>query len=498
MITDAPAPARTPDAGAVIERFDLLRAPVAGRFLRWKGSRLALQALALAVSVGMIAHAFLGPSLAPRNLASLLTWVHFRGLVVLVILVAGNFFCMACPFMLPRDLARRWISPRWAWPRALRNKVPAIGLFVAVLFTYEWLDLWADPWATGILIVGYFGAALVVDLLFKRASFCKYVCPVGQFNFLGSTLSPLEVAVRNPAVCEGCRTRDCIRGRREAQPGSGGRPWRVTRRGCELDLFQPRKVGNLDCTFCMDCVRACPHDNVGILSRVPGEELAMTGARSGIGDVGRRRDWTILIVVFVFGAVLNAFAMTSPVYALQQAIARATGWSAEGPVLGVVFGMGLIAEPIVLLGGAALCTRRAAGAATGLVAVAGRFASALVPLGFGVWLAHYGFHFLTGALTIVPVAQHAVKAATGMSLLGVPLWHWAGLPESVVYPIELGFLGLGLLGSLLVAWRLARDFSPDRTARVFLPWACVCVLLFAAACWILSQPMDMRGTFVAG
>ena len=31
-------------------------------------------------------------------------------------------------------------------------------------------------------------------------------------------------------------------------------------RGCELALVQPRKVGNMDCTFCMDCVRACPHD----------------------------------------------------------------------------------------------------------------------------------------------------------------------------------------------------------------------------------------------
>ena len=30
---------------------------------------------------------------------------------------------------------------------------------------------------------------------------------------------------------------------------------------------------------------------------------------------------------------------------------------------------------------------------------------ALAPLGFGMWLAHYSFHFLTGGLTIVPVIQ---------------------------------------------------------------------------------------------
>ena len=39
----------------------------------------------------------------------------------------------------------------------------------------------------------------------------------------------------------------------------------IAQRGCELYLFQPKKAGNLDCTFCLDCVKACPHDNVALL-----------------------------------------------------------------------------------------------------------------------------------------------------------------------------------------------------------------------------------------
>jgi len=481
-------------------RFDLLRVPVVGRFLRWRGSRTALQIPVLLLSVVMIAHAFFGPALAPKNLAALLTWVHFRGGIVLVLLFAGNFFCMACPFMLPRQWARRWVSPRWNWPRSLRNKGPAILLFVGVLFFYEWLDLWADPWATGVLIVGYFAAAFLVDLLFRRASFCKFVCPVGQFNFLGSTMSPLEVTVRDPGVCGDCHTKDCIRGRRapgaNGDGSAGSRP--ILQRGCELDLFQPRKVGNLDCTFCLDCVYACPHDNVGILVRLPGEELAVGGTRSSIGDLDRRKDWTILTVVFVFGALLNAFAMISPVYSLQQAIARATGLTVEWPILGFLFALALIVEPAVLLGGAAWLTRRAVSSSLSLGAILKKFSRSLVPLGFGVWLAHYGFHFLTGALTVIPVAQQAVRVATGRELLGAPRWQWGGLPESVVFPMELGFLGLGLLGTLMVGWRIASELAPERTFRAFAPWAFVSVLLFASACWILTQPMDMRGTFVAG
>jgi len=471
-------------------RFDVLGLPVVGSFLRRRWARLALQLPVLLVALVMIAHAFFGPDLAPKNLASLLTWVHFRGLVVLVLLLAGNLFCMACPFMLPRELARRWVSPRWEWPRRLRNKGPAIILFVGVLFVYEWLDLWADPWATGWLIVGYFAAAFAVDLLFKRASFCKYVCPVGQFNFLASTASPLEVAVKDPDACAACRTKDCLAGRRA---GPGGP---LVQRGCELDLFLPRKVGNLDCTFCLDCVQACPHDNIGILARVPAEELAVPGLRSGAGNPDRRTDWTLLTVVFVFGAVLNAFAMTSPVHALGQAVARATGLTAEWPVLGLLFAFALVVEPLVLLGGAAWLTRVALGGG-GLFETVNRFARSLVPLGFGVWLAHYGFHFFTGALTIVPVAQNAANEVAGRPILGAPLWQWGGLSPGMALPLELGFLGLGFLGTLLVGWRMARQAAPARPARVFAPWAMVGLILFATACWTLLQPMDMRGTFMS-
>lgn len=488
-----------PDQAAA---FDVLRVPIVGRFLRWRYSRLTLQIPLLLVSLVMVAHAFWGPQLAPKNLAALLTWVHFRGMVVIVILLAGNLFCMACPFLLPRELSRRWFSPRWRWPRPLRNKWPAIGLFVLVLFVYELFDLWSDPWWTGVVIVTYFAMATIVDGLFQRASFCKYVCPVGQFNFLGSTMSPLEVAVRDKHVCTECHTKDCIRGSRPAAaPGQetvavGQLP--VVQRGCELALFQPRKVGNLDCTFCLDCVYACPHDNVGIVTRLPAERLAAGGARSGIGKIERRFDITVLATVFTFGALLNAFAMVSPVYALEQWIAALTGLRVEWPILGALFAAALVLEPAVLLGAAAAVARAGSRSQASLLSIVNRFARSLVPLGFGVWLAHYGFHFFTGCLTVVPVAQNAAWQSFGYPLLGAPMWQWGGLPESVVYPLEIGFMSLGLVGSWMVAWTVATEWSPRRTWAGFLPWASVHALLFVSAMWIMSQPMDMRGTFLGG
>ncbi len=142
-----------------------------GRFLKWPGSRYAMQTVLFVVAALMVWHGLTGPQMAPRNAATVLTWVHYRGALVLALLVAGNLFCMACPFMLPRNLARKLFRPVRHWPAALRNKWLAIGVLVAVLFSYELFDLWDSPLWTAWLIVGYFALAVLVDALFTNASF---------------------------------------------------------------------------------------------------------------------------------------------------------------------------------------------------------------------------------------------------------------------------------------------------------------------------------------
>jgi ferredoxin len=466
---------------------DLLRLPVAGNLLRRRHARTLLQLPLFVVSAAMILHGLLGPTLAPKNLATTLTWVHFRGALVFVLLLAGNFFCLACPFMLVRNLARKFFKPVRNWPRRLRTKWLAVSLFVAMLFIYEWLDLWSSPWWTAWLIVAYFAAALLIDSIFKHASFCKFVCPIGQFNFLASTVSPLEVAVRDHDVCERCATKDCIRGVRDPVA-----PLVVIQRGCELALFQPRKVGNVDCTFCLDCVQACPYDNVGIISRVPAAELANDPMRAGVGFFSKRKDLAALAIVFSFGALLNAFAMVSPIYALESWLARLLGVGSEWPVLALIFGLLLLVEPLILIGLAAVCARWWTRSQKPLPALAVRYSYSLVPLGFGIWLAHFGFHFLTGLYTFVPVVQSAL-AELGWAVLGQPQWGAPGFAPNVVQLFEFGFIMLGLIGSLLVSYSIAANEELDHPNRAFIPWALLSVLLAGAAFWLMMQPMEMRG-----
>ena len=488
MSSLAPATVRT-NPGS-----DVLRWPLVGRVLRWRRLRTASQIVLLLVAIAIVLHGLFGSDVGPKNLSTVLTWIHYRGLLIGALLAVGNVFCGACPMILVRDLGRRMHPPARHWPRRLRGKWIALTLFAAVLFAYELFDLWSLPAATAWLVVGYFAAALLVDTMFTGAAFCKHVCPVGQFNFIASTLSPIEIGVRQPAICRTCSTVDCIKGRYAEAP-----PVTIVQRGCELALFLPAKVGNLDCTFCLDCVQACPHDNVGLHLRVPGDELLDDRRRSSIGRLSRRTDLAALALVFTFGALLTAFAMVGPVYTLEAGLARAMGTAHEGPVLGFLFVLALGMIPLTLVSSAAWVTRRLTiASAPGIRDIAVRYAYAFVPFGVGVWLAHYGFHFLTGAGTLLPVVQSAAIDATGRAVLGDPNWTWLGLRPGTVFPFQLGSVLLGALGSIVLVHLVSERDHPDAAARAAAPWSVVIVALTVLALWMLSQPMVMRGTGLGG
>jgi hypothetical protein len=475
---------------ATREPWDLFRLPLLGAAMKRRPTRTALRSVVAAVAAIMVYHGLFGSQFAPKNLATVLAWVHYRGLLVILLLAGGNFLCMTCPLILARDLVRRLHAPSAYWPKRLRNKWLACGLFVLILFSYELFDLWSIPWWTAWMIVGFFAAAVVVDVTFKGASFCKFVCPIGQFNFVAATLSPLEVRVRDASTCASCKTQDCIRGR-AAEPSS------VAYRGCELALFQPRKVGNTDCTFCLDCAYACPHDNIGVLTRLPGRELWNDARASGVGRLARRRDISAFCVLFTFGGLLSAFGMVSPVYSVQMWLARALGTTHEYPTLGSLFVVALVIEPIVLLGAAGIITRRSIGARVSLSELITRYAFCLVPIGCAIWLAHYAFHLLTGLLSFLPALQQLLVEIGFVSPGGL-VWAVRGLAPATLLPLQIGVLFVGAVGSIAVAHRIAQREKTERVWAAFAPWAVLTLLVFTSALWLVFQPMEMRGTFLAG
>jgi cytochrome c oxidase assembly factor CtaG/polyferredoxin len=462
---------------------DLLSFPLLGTILRWRYFRRAAQTVMFALALLVVGDGLFGHQMAPMNLAGVLPWTHWRGLLVIMLLAAGNFFCLACPFMLTRDVGRRVLLARWHWPARLRSKWLAVGLLALYLWAYEVFRLWDSPWWTAWIAVGYFVTAFLVDGLFQGASFCKYVCPIGQFNFVQSLVSPFEVKARSVQVCQTCTTHDCVHGNN-------------SERGCELRLFVPTKSGNLDCTLCLDCIHACPHENIGIIATAPGSQITQIPSHSLMGRLSKRRDVAALVLLLVFGAFVNAAGMIAPVTAWAEVLQHQTGLSSILPVITGMLVLGLLVLPVLLAGLCGAMSKFLVGRREQMKNLIGSFVLALVPLGFSMWLAHLVYHLLTSAQTIVPVTQR-VATDVGIHLLGAPDWSTAFMfvPPDWLLTLQILLLDLGLLLTLYATWRIALRFTSRAAGALALlgPWAGLALSLYSIGVWIVFQPMQMRG-----
>ena len=500
---------------------DLLTRLRLRRFARWRYARLALQLPVLVLAAFVVVDGLTGRPLAPRNVATTAVWLHYRGLVVLALLVAGNLFCAACPLMLtrgPARLVKRWWGRELRWPAWLRSKALVAALMLAFFYAYEAFSLWSSPWLTAWLALGYFGAAWAIDAVFPAGTFCRYACPLGNFNFALAAVAPTQIATVDPAVCERCAHKPCLHGRisdeadREerwrdasgalrdaidgprraafvplaaitAPNGAGRFP------GCETGLFVPQLASNMDCTLCLNCVRACPYDNVAWRLRAPWREVVRDGWRH------RGRRWALLLgVLLAWWGLLNAFAMVPPFFATAQAVAAALHTRAEWLVLALLY-LGATAAGLAATATVAWLADLAGRGRAGAIGPAfDRWAYVVVVLGVGFWVAHYLFHFLTGALAIVPVFQHFFEYR---GLAVDPNWRLAQLvPTRWLFPIGAGAVSLAAALALVVTVRVAlRDFGARGLAAMWVVGPFV-VAVAVLQVLLLGLPMEMRGTLL--
>src|SRR5262249_45825938 len=150
-----------------------------------------------------------------------------------------------------------------------------------------------------------------------------------------------------------------------------------------------------------------------------------------------------------FGAFANAAGMVAPVLQWRDQLVSLMGQQSGILVTSVFYVFGLIVLPVLAIGSSAAISRKFGGFQIPLLETAIRFSYALVPLGFGMWLAHYSFHFLASFDSLVPAAQR-FASDLGWTALGKPDW-----VSSCCRPIadwlprlEIVFLDLGLLLSL--------------------------------------------------
>jgi len=202
-----------------------------------------------------------------NSLFGFVLWVVWLPLLSVVTLVAARIWCgNLCPLRLVTDAARS-LADRLgmgkgnASTRAMRLGWLLPSAFVVVTFVVKGLPVQERASAGALFFIIILGIAAVVGFVFRRGTWCRYLCPIGGWLARVTRLSPLALS-SDPSICATCVDKPCITGTQAA-----GR--------CPVALNPTRLETNQHCLSCFNCVINCPADKASLKLgwRAPSAEL---------------------------------------------------------------------------------------------------------------------------------------------------------------------------------------------------------------------------------
>lgn len=258
-------------------RIDLLRG-VPG--LKWLLQRRWFQFAAIFPNLFLFllfltAGAF-GSPVGNRNIIIIFVWILWWFLLIsLLVPLVSRVWCTVCPFPFfgewfqRRALIRaRGANPKtdkggpgviigrnryfgWnlRWPKAISNIwIQNIGFLFLCTFSALFLT---RPIVSVFVLGSLFVIATILHVIYRQRSFCMYVCPVSGFLSLYSMTSMVEVRSRDAETCAKCKDKGCFIG--------SDKGW-----GCPWFMYPSKMERNNYCGLCMECIKACPYDNMTV------------------------------------------------------------------------------------------------------------------------------------------------------------------------------------------------------------------------------------------
>jgi len=412
------------------------------RWLQWSLMSATLLFFVLAIIAGLF-----GTPAGNRNFGIVFVWIVWWGLLILLLVpFAGRLWCTMCPIPAPGEWIQRrsLVQPRpgsrlytlgLKWPRKLRNIwLQNFGFLAVALFS---IVILTTPAITAFVLLGFVLVAIVTSLLFERRTFCRYLCPVGGFIGLYSQAAPVEIRVKDQAVCAGHREKTCYTGNEEGY-------------GCPWMLFPGSLTANTYCGMCTECLKTCPHDNVALFVRPPTAELWQRA--------DRRVDEAFKGLIMLACAFIYSAVLIGPWGFLKQTAA------AVGPPGWFAYAAAFLALNLAVLPGLFWLAVRIGGRLSGRGREQGGnrprklfadYAAVLVPLGLAAWAA-FSLSFVLVNLSYA-WSVPSDPLGWGWDLLGSASLKWTpyltGLVPYLQIPVMLAGLGVALALALSTARR---------------------------------------------
>jgi hypothetical protein len=315
---------------------NFLDIPFLGRLLRspwpWLLLRVGMLFLLLAMAAyGWRQHAIPGvPARDPlmyTNFATYLFWVLWIMGVVFVAALFGRGWCTVCPLGWLNGQVSRF-GLRLELPVWLRSSVPVTLVLLVLQLAVYLFALHRFPDYTASLLILTMIMAVLTGLAFQRRAFCLLLCPAGTVFGLYARMAPLELRVKDPAVCADCVAKPCIATEpivKKATLGNRSMQWQSRPEGCPVALVPAEIADSSACTLCLNCVRTCCNDNVRIGLRRFGADLSPVGLASG-----ESLFFVVLVGLLTANFAKVHVAMREAIFWLPERITQLLGWGAGG------------------------------------------------------------------------------------------------------------------------------------------------------------------------
>ncbi len=445
-----------------LTQIPILKRLLTSRWLQWSLIVLTLPLFVLAVLTGLF-----GTPAGNRNFGIVFVWIVWWALLMLVFVpLAGRLWCMVCPIPAPGEWLQRraFLRPRagaklftlgWKWPRRLNNIWLQNAAFILVaLFSKLVLT---TPWVSALVLLSFTGLAVVTSLLYERRVFCRYICPVGGFIGLYAQLAPVEMRVKDHAVCATHKDKTCYTG---SEAGYGC-PWLV---------FPAALDKNTYCGLCTECLKTCSRDNIALYARPFGADIE--------SNKGRRLDEAFRALMMLACAPVYSIIFMGPWAPIKEA-AYAVGSPAWWLYAFAMLTLTLAVVPGIFYICTALAKRitRAPVSARRLFV---EYAYTLLPLGLAAWMA-FNVSFV---LINISYAWSVLSDpfGWGWNLLGTGNWSWTPYLAGFQPMMQIPILLVGLVAAIRVALRTAREQRAPQSAA--LPIVGFCVAFTAVMLWL--------------
>jgi hypothetical protein len=198
-----------------------------------------------------------------RNVALLFCWQIGLPLMFLAYLFAGRFGCAVCPLNSISIFINKYVSLTTPIPSFIKKNgawIMGIG-FISILFLESFTHMAHSVNETAYLVFSVLLATIIADIVFEKAAWCRYLCPLGGMGSLFSMSSMIEIRANRHTCTTICTTHDCFKGTEKVDP-------------CPMFLHLQFLSDNRDCKVCLNCIKSCTHNATQMNIRIPGAEIA--------------------------------------------------------------------------------------------------------------------------------------------------------------------------------------------------------------------------------